>query len=158
MSILKIIQQRNAEVKPVSVDPQAIIPENLLAEDDIKNLAKAFQHEFPLTKINSVQTEVYCSRLLPFADVLINNAYEIRFRAGLRDGLVLMEILNNLDFTNLNYNYNRQLEGNKVQPKSLLFIPENTSNIELLKADYIQITKNILENSLRSVANRGVRQ
>jgi len=155
--ITKFIRKVNTEstsIQAISADKVPLT----LKESEIIKLQEAFQALFPTVRINSTEGEVYCSRLLPFGYVIFRKGYEIRFRLNIRDGLTLMTILNNLDFDKLYYSYIRQFHGNQVQPKVLLFIPQGVNDIEKLIADYITITKNIIEKSIISISNRGVRQ
>ncbi len=122
--------------------------ESLFKENELEKIKIIFNEKFPHVKINSTSTYLYCNELMPFADIMLKDSYEIRFSYHLKKYNELLKVLNRLEFDTTHYKYKRELRfhANK-QPAYLSFIPQDVTDIQKLIYDYVFITQTILKES-----------
>lgn len=146
--------EKIVEVKKTVDTKVKIEPKLFLKEKHVEKIFIAFQVKYPKNKINSTATYVFCNNLLPFADVMFREGFEIRFKYNLKDYKELLSILESLNFKNNHYEYKKELKMHNDHPSSMLFIPQEVDSINNLIDDYIFMTNKILEKTKSIVAKQ----
>lgn len=118
---------------------------------EIKQIFKAFQEKYNIGRINNDSQYVYCSNLFKIGDLMLTEAFEVRFNFQIKDHSSTIKILENLDLSNNHYQYKKELIMNKNHPTSLIFLPQEVHDIQKLIYDYIFMTNMILEKFGRPV-------
>lgn len=120
-----------------------------LQSDHLNTIHKYFENNYYHCKVNSTPTYVYCADLLPFADVMIREGFEIRLFGYLYNEDVFVKKIKELKLFNLTFEYNIKVVDDMNRVK-ILFETSNANNLEMLLKDYkliytkiVEITKNL---------------
>jgi hypothetical protein len=148
LSIVKSAQKKSITRKGTSVFP--------LKEEDFKTLDGLFEKEFRHSKINSTATYVFCTDLLPFANVMIREGFEIRLHQNLYSENQLVNKIKMLTFNNLNYEYSIELLASKYGESKILIMSKNTFNLKTMFDDYVQIYSILLNETKRISCKRKI--
>jgi hypothetical protein len=148
LSIVKSAQKKSITRKGISVFP--------LKEEDFKTLDGLFEKEFRHSKINSTATYVFCTDLLPFANVMIREGFEIRLHQNLYSENQLVNKIKMLTFNNLNYEYSIELLVSKYGESKILIMSKNTFNLKTMFDDYVQIYLILLNETKRISCKRKI--
>jgi hypothetical protein len=148
LSIVKSAQKKSITRKGISVFP--------LKEEDFKTLDGLFEKEFRHSKINSTATYVFCTDLLPFANVMIREGFEIRLHQNLYSENQLVNKIKMLTFNNLNYEYSIELLVSKYGESKILIMSKNTFNLKTMFDDYVQIYSILLNETKRISCKRKI--
>lgn len=113
----------------------------------VNKILEHFKQHFPDSRFVGTETYVFCGSLLPFADVMMDSIYTVKFRKGSKD---CEEILKKLVILNLKLNHKFKIDV-LTSHKSYYyveFIP--TGQFQLLKLieDFMMITNTILDNNI----------
>ena len=121
--------------------------EHLVLKDfEVRKIYEVFNSRYANIKINEEETYVYCSKLLPFGDLMFREGFEIRFNFREKGCDEMIKILENLDIKNNHYQYEKKLTINKTHHSSYIFIPQNVTDIQKLINDYVFMCNRILDN------------
>ncbi len=141
LSIVKSAQEKSVTKKGKSIFP--------LTEEDFRILETLFERQFRHSKINSTATYVFCTDLLPFANVMIREGFEIRFHQNLYSEKQLVNKVKMLKFNNLNFDYNVEQIVDKYNDCKILISSKNISDLNTMFADYVKIYEIILNETKR---------
>ncbi len=121
-----------------------------LSRDDINEIYISFKNQFPDSNCKKKSSHLFCRDLLPFADILIDNEFQIQIEMNRVDFKTIKNILVEMDF-----NYNYKYEKNMYQEYESRFYfylkPLKFDDIQLLISDYIDITKEILNRTEKAI-------
>ncbi|MGZ9675925.1 hypothetical protein [Flavobacterium sp. GNP001] len=120
--------------------------------DDIDKTYKRLSNEFSNSKYKVNSKYLFCRDLLPFGDVMINNAYQIKIEMDHNDFKTIENTLLQMDF-NFNYKYEMFLYQEHESRLYFNFRPLQWENLDFLISDYIDITKEILKKTENVVLN-----
>lgn len=116
---------------------------------EIKQIFEAFQKKYNIGRLSSESQYIYCSNIFKFGDLMLREGFEVRFNFQIKDHSFTIKILENLELSNNHYQYKKELVMNKNHPTSFIFIPQDVINIQNLINDYIFMTNNIIEKTVR---------
>lgn len=122
-----------------------------LKEEELQKINKFFQAEYPEIKINNTASYVFCNHLLPFADIMFREGFEIRFKYNIKDYTEIIKILDGLKFKTNHFEYEKELNMKNGHPTSMIFIPKEVDNIYNLIDDYLFMTNKILDKTEKAV-------
>lgn len=157
--LLTLINQYLIVTKPIKLTlPEKINPEikaEVIKESDtvffkdfeIKKIYKTFNGKYSSVRMNNDASYVFCNRLFPFADVMLREGFELRFRHNITDYSSILEVLENLNLENNHYQYKKELKMTNNHPDSLIFIPQEVTDIQKLVDDYVFMTDLILDKT-----------
>jgi hypothetical protein len=153
---LEVSKHKNVtigEPKSTRVKTELIEKTNMLFHrcSEINEIYDAFKDRHKMVRMNNDKTYVFCTRLFPFADVMIKEGFELRFKNNLKDYNSILEILKTLDIKNNHYKYKKKLLMKNNHPSTLIFIPNEVTDIQSLISDYLFITKLILNKTGKDV-------
>ena len=112
---------------------------------EIKKIYDTFNEKFDSVRINNDSTYVYCSKLFPFGDVMFREGLEIRFNFQKKDNNNIVNILENLDFENIHYQFKKEFKIYNDRNRKFLFVPQNVTDFQKLTTDYLSIVDQIFE-------------
>ncbi len=118
--------------------------------DDIYKTYERLSVEFPNSKYKVNSRYLFCRDLLPFGDVIINNAFQIKIEMDQDDFKTIENTLLQMDF-NFNYKYEMFLYQEHESRLYFNFRPLQWENLDFLISDYIDITKEILKKTEKVV-------
>lgn len=139
----KTIVIESEELKTIEVD-QTIFP---LTTKDLERIHQYFQERYSRIKINSSNTYVFCNQLLPYADVMFREGFEIRFIIFTRNISKVIKMIEGINFETTHYKYKMELKNNNNHPYSLTYIPQDATDIQKLIFDYVFMTNTILDKT-----------
>lgn len=139
----------------VSEKPDSIVKEQMIVDSntiflkdfEIKKIYEAFKGKYSSVKINNEESYVYCLKLFSYADLMLREGFEIRFNHAITDFTSILKILENLDLSNNHYNYTINLKMANNHPSSMIFIPQEVTDIQKLIYDYMFMAKIILDKT-----------
>jgi hypothetical protein len=139
----------------VSEKPDSIVKEKMIVDSntiffkdfEIKKIYEAFKGKYSSVKINNEASYVYCLKLFSYADLMLREGFEIRFNHAITDFTSILKILKNLDLSNNHYNYTINLKMANNHPSSMIFIPQEVTDIQKLIYDYMFMAKIILDKT-----------
>lgn len=118
---------------------------------DFEKIEQSLNKKFTRAKINSTATYVYCKELIGFADVMIREGFEIRFKYNLYSQASYLEKLKSIDLKSLHHKYNLKTTFEKNGTPYTMFSPKTFSNLETLIDDYIKLI-NIINTDVKSLS------
>lgn len=110
---------------------------------EIKKIYDTFNEKFDSVRINNDATYVYCSKLFPFGDVMFREGLEIRFNFQKKDNDNIVNILENLDFENIHYQFKKEFKIYNDRNRKFLFVPQNVTDFQKLIDDYVLLCNRI---------------
>jgi hypothetical protein len=110
---------------------------------EIKKIYDTFNEKFDSVRINNDATYVYCSKLFPFGDVMFREGLEIRFNFQKNDNDNIVNILENLDFENIHYQFKKEFKIYNDRNRKFLFVPQNVTDFQKLINDYVLLCNRI---------------
>lgn len=114
---------------------------------EIKKIYKTFKEKYSSVRMNNEASYVFCNRLFPFADVMFREGFELRFKHNIKDYSSILEVLENLNLENNHYQYKKELKMTNNYPDSLIFIPQEVTDIQKLVDDYVFMANLILDKT-----------
>lgn len=113
------------------------------SRDDINKIHNRLRNEFPSSNYKVNSSYLFCRDLLPFADILINNEFQIKIEMDRADFKTIKNMLLQMD---ISYNYKYEKYTSQEYDSRLYFHlkPIKCDDIQLLISDYIAIIKDIL--------------
>jgi hypothetical protein len=157
--LLTLINQYLIVTKPIKLTvPEKINPvvkaevikeSNIVFFKDfeIKKIYKTFKEKYSSVRMNNESSYVFCNRLFPFADVMLREGFELRFKHNIPDYSSILEVLENLNLENNHYQYKKELKMTNSHPDSLIFIPQEVTDIQKLVDDYVFMANLILDKT-----------
>ena len=118
-----------------------------LNETDLVRIKECFKDKFTEIKIKSTSTYVYCDKLFPFADVMFREGFEIRFFFDVENKHRFIKIIQELNFENNHYKYEKKWIGKNDNSPVIIFIPQEVVDIQKLIYDYTFMAKAILDKT-----------
>lgn len=119
----------------------------IFKNSEIKKIYDTFNEKFDSVRISNDATYVYCSKLFPFGDVMFREGLEIRFNFQHKGCDAIVKILDNLNFKNNHYQYEKKMVMNKTHHSSFIFIPQNVTDIQKLIYDYVFMCNRIKDRT-----------
>lgn len=121
-----------------------------LSRDDINKIYISFKNEFPDSNCKIKPSHLFCRDLLPFADIVIDNEFQIKIEMDRIDFKAIKNILMKIDF-NYNYKYEKYMYQEYESRLYFHLKPLKFDDIQLLISDYIAITKEILNKTEKAI-------
>lgn len=121
-----------------------------LSRDDINKIYISFKNEFPESNCKIKPSHLFCRDLLPFADIVIDNEFQIKIEMDRIDFKAIKNILMKIDF-NYNYKYEKYMYQEYESRLYFHLKPLKFDDIQLLISDYIAITKEILNKTEKAI-------
>ena len=136
----KSIEINKEDVKKIKTDKN-IFP---LSNNDLEKIQRDFQKRFSEIKINSTNTYIFCKQLFPFADLMFREGFEIRFNKSVENSNQVLDIIEGLNFETTHFRY---IINKNNLPYSILYIPQEVTDIQKLIYDYIFMANAIIDKT-----------
>ncbi|MDI6049409.1 hypothetical protein QLS31_06175 [Flavobacterium sp. XS2P24] len=119
----------------------------VIKEFDMQKIYNTFNERSDQVRLNNEATYVYCANFFPFGDLMLRQGFEIRFNFQQKGSDKIVEIIENIDFQNNNYQYERKIIMNKTYYSSYIFIPQEVTDNQKLIYDYVFMYNRIKDST-----------
>ena len=153
--LLNLIKQYLIVSKPIEKETKKFIIPNpkpvavtkahpqIIKEFDIRMLYNTFSKKFDKVRMDGDETYLYCTKFFHFADLMIEDGFEIRFNFKQRDFDPIIESIEKLDLSIYNYRYEKKIRMKGSRIGSYKLIPQNVTDNQKLIYDYVFMVEKI---------------
>ena len=123
-------------------------------EHQVNQIFESFCSKFWRCNINKTSTYIFCSALLPFADVMVDSRLTIRISKQRTDFDEIIKFIETIHFPSF-HDFSIELKLNSQNSYHYIdFVPTRTIELQKLIADYLNVVDLILNSSIHNVLKK----
>lgn len=138
-SIRNIKTSKN-DLIPEKIEDKKEVEKYVLSEIELEYLNNFLEKKFPYSKFKQTSTYIFCSDILHFSDVMIDNELTIKIRKSRNDFEQIIQKLENINFNNIN-NFKIQVLSTHKIFYYLTFVPNDKIKFNKVVEDFVEIIK-----------------
>ena len=124
------------------IDDKIEVEKPVLSETELEYLNNFLGRKFPYSKFKQTSRYIFCSDILHFADVMIDNELTIKIRKSRNNFEQIIQKLENSNFNNIN-NFKLQVLSTHKTFYYLTFVPNDKIKFNKVVEDFVEIIKTV---------------